>query len=141
MNSKAFKRQAFAWLEQMKRRIKERAYPATAFLIAHELVCAKKGYFNEEHGGAAWPSCKTLADAIGKSEATVISMVHRMEAGGDLRVEWGSRGSGHSNRYFMILKKPQSAEVFGLEKTSETEAQNLSFSKIKPQPAEVNPLK
>jgi hypothetical protein len=137
MNSDKFKRQTFAWLNQMKARVRDGFYPPTAFMIAYELATQ---HFNEECGGAAWPGCKTLGDAIGKSEATVIGLIRRMEAGGDLRVEWGSQGRGHSNRYWMVLK-PQPAEVLRAEKTSKPTAGKPQFSARKPQLAKENHLK
>jgi len=45
----------------------------------------------------AWSACKTMADDIGTSKATVINAVRAMQARGHLRVEWGKPGRGHSN--------------------------------------------
>src|SRR5262249_19683023 len=123
-NSKEFKRRAFAWLNnQIKAGVKAGKYPPSAFMICYELATR---HFNEQHGGEAWPSLKTLAEAIGKkSETTVNNLVRLLEAAGDLKVEWGSRGSGRSHRYWMVEKKLQQNGVSDGQKTPIPRAKKL----------------
>jgi Helix-turn-helix domain len=97
MSSKQFTRQTFAWLRQINRG----AYPPVDLKVALELT----EYFNEkDQGGRAFPSYKTLGDAIGVSERTVIRAIDRMRAQGDLRVIPGKPGRGHPNQYWMLVK-------------------------------------
>jgi hypothetical protein len=122
MSSKQFTAQVFGWLRQVKS--DHASLPPSTALVALELI----EYFNEDEGGAAWPSCKTIGDAIGVSEQTVIRTVHALAERGHLRVEWGKQGRGCSNRYWMTIKppsvevssggKPAPAEVFDNPKTS-----------------------
>jgi hypothetical protein len=145
MNSKAFKRQYHAWLDhQIMAGVRDGRYPATAFLLAYQLATKQ---FNEERGGVGWPGCKTLGDAIGKSKATVINLVRLMAAHGDLRVEWGSQGSGHSNHYWMTLK-PETIEILKGKKGQPTNlskgqsaARKGQLAARKGQPADLNHLK
>jgi hypothetical protein len=149
MNSDEFKRQYFAWLDhQIMAGVREGYYPATAFLLAFQLATK---HFNEECDGAGWPGCGKLGESIGKSKATVINLVRLMEAHGDLRVEWGSQGSGHSNHYWMILK-PETIEILE-HKSKRKKGQPANLSKgqsaarkgqlaaRKGQPADLNHLR
>jgi Helix-turn-helix domain len=147
MSSKQFTAKVFRWLHQVNADL---ALPASAAKIAICLI----GHFNEKEGGVAWPSCRTIGAAIGKSESTVFSVVRALHARGHLRLEWGKQGRGCSNRYWMIEKdpdqgelfedrKPQPAKVFEAEKTSvfedekpQSAEQKPQFSKRKPWPAE-----
>jgi hypothetical protein len=146
MSTKQFTAKVFRWLHQVN---------ADAKLAAS---CTKVAVrlspdFNEEKGGMAWPSCKTMADDIGKSEGTVINAIRAMQARGHLRVEWGQQGRGHSNHYWMIEKgqqvdlfedvKPQPVDVFEPQKTSisapgkpQSTNRKPQLSKRKPQPVE-----
>jgi len=81
----------------------------------------RRGCFNEDHGGVAWPSAKTISDRIGPSERTVIRVLRNLEERGHLRIEWGKQGRGHSSRYWMILK-PAPARVFKPAKPARTAA-------------------
>src|SRR5262245_66576789 len=58
-------------------------------------------YFNEGQGGGAYPSAKLIAQSVGLAESTVHCAVRRMEQAGTLKIEWGKRGRGHPNRYWM----------------------------------------
>lgn len=62
-------------------------------------------YFNEGQGGGAYPSAKLIAQSVGLAESTVHCAVRRMEKAGALKVEWGKRGRGHPNRYWMRHNK------------------------------------
>ena len=139
MSSKEFTKKIFTWLAQVKG--DHASLLPSAALAALELI----EYFNEDEGGTAWPSCKTIASGIGRSEATVIAIIHQFEQRGHLRVEWGKQGRGHSNRYWMIIKpqqakvsdqrKPQQAKVSAATENLSPLQENLSPAKIKPQPA------
>jgi hypothetical protein len=139
MSSTAFVRQVFAWLHQVNGDDK---LPGSAVKVA---VYLSSMFNEEEEDGVAWPSCKTIAAAIRKSEATVIDCVRHLEERGHLRVAWGKQGRGCSNRYWMITKpqeakvsehrKPQEAKVSAARKTSVSDSENLSFHPGKPQPA------
>jgi hypothetical protein len=139
MSSKAFTRQIFAWLAQVNG---DRELPASAAKVAIFLGSR----FNEEEGGVAWPSCRTISDAIGRSEPVVIDVVHRLEAAGHVKVEWGKQGRGSSNRYWMIIKprpadvsetnKPRPVEVSGKKKISEFTPENLGIHPGKPRPTD-----
>jgi hypothetical protein len=98
--SREFKRAKFLWLDEVKACVARHELPPTGFLLAYELF----DRFNEEQGGAAWPSYKTLADEIGTDEAYVLRLLHRMVELDLLRAEWGKRGRGHSGRYWMVPK-------------------------------------
>ena len=134
-SSKEFKRRRFEWLDQV---IGKAEYPASAFKVAYRI--AQK--CNEEREGAAWESCKTIGEAIGLSESTVITLVRRLQKGGDLNVEWGRQGRGHSNRYWMLLKpqstkvfKPQPAKVLEPKENLGSRRENLENAPGKPWPA------
>jgi hypothetical protein len=138
-NSKQFHRRRMVWLDQL---LGKADYPPSAFKVAYRIAMM----CNENRGGEAWESCKAIGDAIGLSEASVIALVRRLHAGGDLSVRWGSRGRGYPNRYSMILKpqptevlitqKPQPAKVLGKAKNLRSAEKNLRNPEIKPQPAE-----
>jgi hypothetical protein len=160
MSSKEFSRQTFQWLYQVNH---DRDLPSACKSVALELTV----YFTEDDdGGRAFPGYRTIADAIGVSDSTVIRSIKLMHARGHLRVVWGSPGRGHPNQYWMILKplqaevldhvntppaevleptKPPQAEVLAGKKTSihepenlHSEAENLHSCKIKPPPAGQN---
>jgi hypothetical protein len=97
MASKQFTAKTFTWLRQINRG----RYLAIDLKVALELTT----YFNEkDQNGRAYPSCKTLGDAIGLSERTVRRSVERMHAQGDLYVMWGKQGRRHPHQYWMIIK-------------------------------------
>ena len=100
MSTKEFTRKVFRWLAQIKN---DREMPNSRALFALQLI----EHFNEGKGGAAWASCKRVAQGMGTSQATVINLFHLFERRGHLKVDWGTQGSGHSNRYSMIIKKGQ----------------------------------
>jgi hypothetical protein len=97
--SKQFTRKIFVWLRQIK---DDHALSPSAARVALQMI----EHFNEREGGKAWAGERGLADAIGTSKSTVQRVIHRLEARGHLRVEWGKQGRGHSNRYWMQLKGP-----------------------------------
>jgi hypothetical protein len=98
MSSKSFTRQIFSWLRQINI---DCELPPNAAKVAITLAA---DYFNEDQGGMAWAALQTIASDARLAKATVISMVRRLQGRGHLRIEWGKRGSGHSNHYFMVLK-------------------------------------
>jgi hypothetical protein len=94
MASKQFTAKTFTWLRQINR---GRGYLAIDLKVALELTT----YFNEDR---AYPGYKTIADAIGLSERTVIRSIERMRGHGNLYVIPGKPGRGHPNQYWMIVK-------------------------------------
>ena len=98
MSSKEFTKKIFAWLAQVKG--DHASLSPSAALVALQMI----EHFNEKEGGAAWAGCRKIADAIGVSKATVITVIHQLEGRGHLRVEWGEQGRGHSNHYWMLIK-------------------------------------
>jgi hypothetical protein len=130
-------RRIFVFLNQVKA---DPELTPSAFLVAFEITQRLWGADHE-----AWPGCRTMAKAIGMSEATVIAMVRRLEGRGHLAIESGHAGRGHSHRYRIIIK-PQPAEHLEAMKPQPVEVlarENLSRLNTKPQPAEQNyiPLK
>src|SRR5262249_9634271 len=99
----------FAWLDQV---LADHGLPASAFKVAYFIA----GKFNAEMNGIAWPSCETIAAAIGMSKGTAHDMVGRLQARGHLGLDPGRQGRGHSNRYHMILKGQQ-ADLFESDAT------------------------
>jgi hypothetical protein len=137
MSSKAFTIRVFTWLHQVNHDLE---LLAVDVCVALQLVI----HFNEDDSdGRAWPSCKTLGEAIGLSEATVIHSVRRLHARGHLRVIWGQQGRSHPNQYWMEIKpcpakvsdeiKPQPAKVLDEIKPESGE--------LKPEPAKENHYK
>jgi hypothetical protein len=109
MSTKKFAALTFAWLYQIIR---------DAELLANDIrVCVTlTKFFNEEDGGRAFPSCKTIGEPIGLHETTVLRSVKRVHKHGHLRVEWGKPGRGSSNQYWMLIKPASSAQVSEGEK-------------------------
>jgi hypothetical protein len=88
-------RRTFLWLYRINHNSK---YSRSALAVAIELTA----YVNRTTLDA-YPGAKTIGDNIHLSERSVLRAVRELEAGGDLRVEWGSQGRGHPNHYFPIL--------------------------------------
>jgi hypothetical protein len=102
--SKAFTRQTFCWLRQINH---DKRVGKVDLALAVELT----RYFNEkDHGGRAWPGAKTLADAIGVHEVTVLRSGQRLQAAGHLHIVPGRQGCGHTHQYWMKLE-PASEQV------------------------------
>jgi hypothetical protein len=68
-------------------------------------------YFNENEDGRAWPSCKTIGDAIHVHETSVLRSLRRLHARGHLRVVWGKQGKGRTGQYWMVLKTCSQASL------------------------------
>jgi hypothetical protein len=109
MSTKQFTAKIFRWLHQVNA---DADLPLSAMKVAVRLC----GDFNEEQGGMAWPSCSTIAAAIGLSKGTVINVIRALQARGHLRIEWGKQGRGHSNQYWMIEKDSDQGDLFEREK-------------------------
>lgn len=100
MGSKEFSRKTFLWLYQVNH---DPDLPLACTNVALELTV----YFTEnDDGGRAFPGYQRIAEAIGVAHSTVERSIKLMHDRGHLRVLWGSRGSRHSNQYWMILKTP-----------------------------------
>lgn len=95
MSSKKFTALTFAWLRLLK---SDR--DLTALAVGTQLI----EHFNEKEGGRAWAGTAFMAKELGVSQPTVVRAVHRMHARGRLQVEWGKRGRGHANQYWMVIK-------------------------------------
>jgi len=65
--AKIFTKQVFTWLRQIKN---DHELPPSAALCALQLT----EHLNRRHGGAAWASCEHVANAIGMSKATVVTL-------------------------------------------------------------------
>lgn len=96
-NSAKFTRQIFLWQAQVN------ADPKLA-VSGVKFGFALSSHFNEAEGGAAWPGIEEIGKAMGRSKPVVIEGRQHIVAAGHLRFQPGSRGSGHSGRYWMILK-------------------------------------
>jgi hypothetical protein len=127
-NSPKFTRQIFLWLAQVNA---DRELPVSAVKFAIALASR----FNEEEGGAAWPGIEEIGKDMGRSKPVVIEGREHLVAGGHIRFQPGSRGSGHSGRYWMILKGNPGLHFTDQEKVtppyiSETEKgnQDLPFA-------------
>lgn len=130
MSTKQFTAQTFKFLHQVNG---NSALPASDLKIALELT----RYFNEAEGGRAYPSCKTIGDATGLSEATVIRGVRRMEQHGHLKVIWGRQGRGHPHQYWPVVK-PAPVQVSEAGKPASAPPVKPASAKIKPAPMQEN---
>jgi hypothetical protein len=123
MSTKAFVAKTFRWLHQVNRG----RYLAIDLKVALQLTV----HFNEkDQDGRAFPSCKTIADAVGVSEHTVMRSVDRMHAGGDLYVIWGKPGRGYPNQYWMVIK-PAPTQVSEAGKPAPRPRQKTCTGEIK----------
>jgi Helix-turn-helix domain len=110
-NPTQFARVKFLWIDRIAR-------DHQLLAIDTRVAAALLHYFTaSDNGGRAYPSCKTLGDAIGVSEATVIRSVNRLHDRGHLIVIWGKPGRGHPNQYWMAAGgKPASVQVLEAQK-------------------------
>jgi hypothetical protein len=107
--TKEFSTHRFAWLDQVAA---DPSLPASAFKLCFYLSQC----FNESRDGMAWAGLQWLADAAHLDKSHVRRTIKRLQANGHLEVEPGSRGSGHSNRYWWVIKgdsSPLSGEIKG----------------------------
>jgi hypothetical protein len=88
-------RRTFLWLYRINRNSK---YLKIDLAVAAEITA----HVNKTTH-AAYPGAKTIANNIHASVRSVLRSIRRLEAGGDLRVEWGAQGRGHPNHYYPIL--------------------------------------
>ncbi|MBR0877762.1 DNA-binding transcriptional MocR family regulator [Bradyrhizobium barranii subsp. barranii] len=95
-------RKLFVWLDQVR---SDPELSPSAFKVAYEIG----QHFNSRHGGAAWPSSLTVATNIGVGKATVIRVVQQLRQRGHLEIDPGKAGRGHSNQYFMVVRKGAAA--------------------------------
>jgi hypothetical protein len=127
-----FTARVFAFLHGVNR---DKRLNAVDAAVALEL----SDYFNKKDGGRAFPSCKTIGDAIGVHETTAIRSVKRLEAAGHLWVVWGSPGRGHPHQYWMA-EKPAPAQVSDGRKPAPVQEIKPAPVQIKPAPAQENHL-
>src|SRR5258705_4334384 len=111
INRRRDTRKLFVWLDQIRG---DPELPPSAFKVAYEIG----QHFNARHGGAAWPSSLTIATNIGVGKATVIRVVQQLRERGHLKIDPGKAGRGHSNQYFMVVRKGPVAHPKPAAKTS-----------------------
>jgi hypothetical protein len=130
MSSKAFTRKTFTFLHQVNQ---NQELPASDLAVTLQLSL----HFNEkDQDGRAFPSCKSIGEPIGLSEATVIRSVRRLEQHGHIRVICGQQGKGHPNQYWMIVK-PSPVKVSGVRKPASAKPASVN---PKPSPVQENLL-
>jgi hypothetical protein len=84
--SKAFTKKVFDWLRQVRTDKRVHTFDV---VVALELT----DYFNEDaENGRAWPSYRTIGDAINVPEKSVRRSIDRLVAGGHLHVVSGGQG-------------------------------------------------
>src|SRR4029453_10592385 len=107
MTSRAFASAKFQWIERVTRDHKLLA-------IDVRVAAALLAFFNpRDNGGRAYPSCKTIGDAIGVDETTVIRSVRRLHAAGHLTVVPGKPARGPPKNHGMAISgKPACTRVF-----------------------------
>jgi DNA-binding transcriptional MocR family regulator len=110
INRRRDTRKLFVWLDQVR---SDPELSSSAFKVAYEIG----QHFNSGHGGAAWPSSLTIATNIGVGKATVIRMVQQLRERGHLKIDPGKAGRGHSNQYFMVVRKGSAAHPKPAAKT------------------------
>ncbi|MBR0787393.1 helix-turn-helix domain-containing protein [Bradyrhizobium iriomotense] len=132
-NSKAnHTRALFEWLNRV---LADAELSPNAFKVAFTIGQR----FNRRHGGAAWPSLRTIAADIGVDEATAVRAVRQLCERGHLLVEPGKRGRGHSNRYRMSKAgKPAQAQVKAVQKPAHLQ---VLRSGRKPAPVSLKPAR
>ena len=126
------RRERFWWLNNQI--LPNTKLPHSAFKVAYRI---SEGFNDQHSDGRCWESCKSIGDACGLSEQSVVRLVHLLHAEGDLRVEWGQQGSGHSNQYWMIVKPPP-VEVSDEVKPPPVEVSDEVSAEIKPPSVEVS---
>jgi hypothetical protein len=133
MSSKQFTAHTFAFLHAINRDPRLIAVDAA---VALEL----SDYFNEsDQGGRAFPSCKTIGDAIGVHETTVMRSIDRLHQTGHLWMIRGSPGRGHPHQYWMA-EKPAPVQVSGRRKPAPAQPRKPAPVQIKPAPMQENHL-
>jgi DNA-binding transcriptional regulator YhcF (GntR family) len=97
-SSKKFAARVFAYNKQVRC---DRKLPSAAKVIAAVIA----DHWNEE-SGEAHPSTSTIAKEAGLSQPTVRRMLPNLVERGHVAITFGSRGSGHPNRYWPMEKEP-----------------------------------
>jgi hypothetical protein len=96
-----FTARVFAYLDHVHR---DRQLPAAAKAVAYVV----SQHWNEKKGDA-FMSTKTIAAEAGLGQTHVRRMLPHLVARGHMRIDYGSRGSGHPNRYWPI--EPTTAQL------------------------------
>ena len=65
------------------------------------LLYAISQWFTDENPFYCFPSTDRLAEQIGRKQSTVWEMLPKLENIGVIKIEWGSKGSGHPNVYWL----------------------------------------
>lgn len=121
-------RTVFAWLNQV---VNDPGVAGSAFKVGYVIA----QHINEKTG-EAWPGLDTIAEKIAMSEGTAFAGVRSLSARGHLHVTHGRRGSGHSNRYRLIVKPEGKAQWPKLSKSRKAQATEFSSSVAKAQPSD-----
>jgi hypothetical protein len=102
----------FRWNDQV---VADRELPPSAFKVAYVIATSlwrNKGTVTlvtpettaSDQIREAWIGTREIADKIGMSRFTVMTMVRRLVEQGHLEVDPGRRGRGHSNHYRLVKK-------------------------------------
>lgn len=89
-------KQAWQWLRQVNR---DPDLPSSATKVALSVA----DHWNERTG-YAFPGTDLIASEIGMTQSTALAGGNALEQCGHLRIERGSKGSGHSHHYYPLMK-------------------------------------
>jgi helix-turn-helix protein len=103
MTSKEFTRYIFASLDVI---VADKELPSAAFGVAYVIAQHLNKETNE-----AFPGTDVIAEEAGLAQSTVRAMVDKLAERGHYAVEFGSRGSGHSNKYRLTALEPTAAKM------------------------------
>lgn len=119
--SREFKQRQRAYLVKMRT---DKKFPAPAKLVCW-VVCE---HWNEQTGDA-FLRLDTIATESGISQTNVRNMLQHPRMPTHMRIEFGSRGVGHSNRYFPIEEIDVTAAKSIEQTGAQSEIHQLSNSK------------
>lgn len=114
---------------------KDRELPPSAEAIA--IVLSQ--FFNRKHGGSAWPSLETIAEAIGINKSTIWRTLKQMERRGHLRIDWGQQGRGHSSQYWMAAGQAEKLHPRNFKRQGKV-ATKVASTSLKVAPTQLNHL-
>ena len=139
----------FVWLDQV---IADPELPASASKVAYVIATSlwrQKGTVTlvtpqvtaSDHVREAWIGTREIADKIGMSRFTVMTMVRRLEERGHLEVDPGKQGRGHANHYRLVRKGAPANILEGKEaKLKGAHTSLLDSAQAKPKGAPANLL-
>ena len=103
MTSTEFTRYIFASLDVIA---KDKDLPSAAKVVAYVISQHLNKGTNE-----AFPGTDVIADEAGMAKSTVRAMVDKLAEHGHYAVEFGSKGSGHSNKYTLTALEPTAVKM------------------------------